>query len=76
MRDIWKYLVSSNVTDNAWYNYVYNISSYGKINTQLLVLYARNEKKTGILIIKRYKIKLDICKYLRWQILYALRNFL
>ena len=48
MRDIWKYLVSSNVTDNAWYNYVYNISSYAKINTQLLVLYARNEKKRYI----------------------------
>ena len=29
-RDIWKYQVSSNVTDNAWYNYVYNISSYAK----------------------------------------------
>ena len=47
-RDIWKYLVSSNVTRNAWYNYVYNISSCAKINTHLLVLYARNEKKRYI----------------------------
>ena len=26
-RDIWKYLLSSDVADNAWYKYVYDISS-------------------------------------------------
>ena len=25
--DVWKYLVSSDVADDAWYNYVCNISS-------------------------------------------------
>mgnify|MGYP003684346149 CR=1 FL=1 len=29
-RDIWKYLVSSDVEDEAWYNYVYNISFWAK----------------------------------------------
>ena len=29
-RDIWKYQVSSDVADDAWYNYVYNISSCAK----------------------------------------------
>ena len=29
-RDIWKYLVSSDVADDAWYNNVYNISSCAK----------------------------------------------
>ena len=29
-RDIWKYLVSSDVADDAWYNYVYNISFCAK----------------------------------------------
>ena len=27
MRDIWGYLVSSNVADDTWYNYMYNVSS-------------------------------------------------
>ena len=26
-RDIWDYLVSSNVADDAWYNNMYNVSS-------------------------------------------------
>mgnify|MGYP003687826857 FL=1 len=29
-RDIWKYLVSSDVADDAWYNYACNISSCAK----------------------------------------------
>ena len=29
-RDIWKYLVSSDVTDDALYNYMCNISSCAK----------------------------------------------
>ena len=29
-RDIWKYLVSSDVADNAWYTNMYNISSCAK----------------------------------------------
>ena len=28
--DIWKYLVSSDVADDAWYNYACYISSYAK----------------------------------------------
>ena len=27
MRVIWGYLVSSNVADDTWYNYMYNVSS-------------------------------------------------
>ena len=29
-RDIWEYLVSSDVADDTWYNYVYNISFCAK----------------------------------------------
>ena len=29
-RDIWKYLVSSDVADDAWCNYMCNISSFAK----------------------------------------------
>ena len=29
-RDIWKYLVSSYVADDAWYNYAFNIISCAK----------------------------------------------
>ena len=29
-RDIWEYLLSSDVVDDAWYNYLYNISSCAK----------------------------------------------
>ena len=29
-RDIWGYLVPSEVADDAWYNYMYNISSCAK----------------------------------------------
>ena len=29
-RDIWKYLVSSDVADDAWYNDMYYISSFAK----------------------------------------------
>ena len=30
MRDIWKYLVTSDVEDDAWYNYVYDICFWVK----------------------------------------------
>ena len=30
-RDIWKYLVSSDVADDAWYNYMCNISACAKL---------------------------------------------
>ena len=29
-RDLWKYLVSSDVADDAWYNFMCNISSCAK----------------------------------------------
>ena len=32
-RDIWKYLVSSDVADDAWYNNMCNISFYAKISS-------------------------------------------